>query len=212
MATVGSNRNCYTSFPARDKSYTNLVACQAEITHQRALCVSAVDIAAETIRANIIVANEIIVQELLQPPTTAGIFSSPGTAGTVSSGILQQFDQATFGFTLTSDPNNNGITLSLTQDSVIVDRDGYYQVSLSQSQVQVGIGSTVNWCITVNGLGTFVPVVTSPENVTNTVSGSIGIRLFAGDIVGIAILTSAAVSVGPIAVSQNALTIVRVGA
>jgi hypothetical protein len=211
MAVPGiSNRNCYTSYPARDKSYTNLAACQAEITHQRALCVAAVDIAADTIRANTIVANEIIVQELVQPPTTAGIFSSAGIAGTISSGALQPFNQASFGFILVSDPNNYGVTLTASQDSAIVDRDGWYQVSLALSQVQVG-ASDVVWSITVDGLSTTVPVVTSPLNSTGTVRGSIGIRLFAGSVIGLAVTTTAAVLIGPIAASPNALTMVRVG-
>ena len=203
--------NCYTSYPARDKSYTNLSACQAEITHQRALCVAAVDIAAETVRANIIIANEIIVQEVIVPPTTAGIFSSVGTGAVVSSGALQSFNQATFGFTLSSDPNNNGLTLSASQDSVIVDRDGWYQISLALSQVQVALGSDVIWSIAINGLTTTVPVVTSPQNTTGTIHGSIATRLFAGDSVGIALITTAAIAVGPIMASTNALTIARIG-
>ncbi len=219
MSTQGLGSNdsstcCYTSFPPRDKSLTSLNACNAEISHQRSLCLATVDLVSDTIRANTIIANEIIVQQILRPPTTAGIFGTVGTAEVINvpAGIAQ-YDLAVFGFVLTAAPNNIGVSLNATADQVIVDRDGWYQISIALSQVSQGAGaSDAVWGITINGI-TFYPVDTVVAATTSTVRGTIGVRLMSGDVVGIGVQTTAPSTIGGIGgITPSAMTVARVGA
>lgn len=212
--TLGASDCCYTSFPPRDKSVTNLNACNTESSQQRSLCIVSANLNADTIRANTVIANEIIVEQLVRPLTTAGVFSSNATAAQAVGPGTFQYDAATFGVALSASPNNAGVSINASADQVIVDQDGWYQISMAVSGVSQGAASEAVWGITVNGTATFYPLDTIFASVADqTIRGSIGVRLLAGDLVGIAIQTTANGPTGESTlVSPSLLAVARVGA
>jgi hypothetical protein len=117
---------------------------------------------------------------------------------------------ANYGNVFVANPNNVGVTLNGTSDGAVVDRDGFYQVSANLSSVNVAAASNATWSISVNGTGTVYSIDTSQLSTSDTVArGSIGLRLQAGDVIGLAVTTAAAVAItvaGPVN-----LSIVRVG-
>jgi hypothetical protein len=189
MSAPGSNVCCYTGYVPQDQGLTNLATKNAELLHQRSLCLAAVDVAADTVRANLITANEVQAQIIIQsdPIVAATAIQDPTInigVQTLVAAVEQYIGGPVIGTTMSLVLQNaNGIALDSTSTGLVVSEDGWYQISFN-IQAPVATGSTIDVGIGINGLvSTAVPLVPVPTGAPTLgfISGSIMMNLIAGD-------------------------------